>query len=98
MLALLRLSNCWVFTQWTELASRKCSFPTEKGADLISVDFWPTWLFLLGLFLFPLISSIDNRKFFRMFVNIAGEGAGNSLIKNLQALSFCHIVLGCIRK
>ena len=69
------------------------SFPTEKGANLIEADFWPMWLFLLGLFLFLLSSSLDNRKFFRMYLNIAGEGAENSLIKTLQAFSFCHVIL-----
>ena len=61
---------------------------------MISADFWPTWLFLLGVVLFLLSSGLDNRKVFRLYVNIAGEGAGNSLIKTLKALSFCHVILG----
>ena len=27
-------------------------------------------------------------------LNCIGEGAGNSLIKTVQALSFCHVILG----
>ena len=49
---------------------------------------------LFCLLLFFLSSSLDNRKLFR-FMSIAGKGAGNSLIKTLQALSFCHVILGC---
>ena len=78
-----------------EWAWRKCSFPTEKVANLISADFWSTRLFLLGLLFFFLIlsSSLDNPKFFRMYLNYR-EGAGNSLVKTVQALSFCHVILG----
>ena len=45
-----------------EKACSESSFPTEKGVNLISADFWSAQLFLLGLFLFILSSCLDSRK------------------------------------
>ena len=49
-------------------------------------------IFYLRFVSFIFIHSLDNQKLFR-FMSIAGESAGNSLIKTLQAL-FCHVILG----
>ena len=53
---------------------------------------FPPSYFVLFIFIHSLFQ-LDNRNCLKRFVLIAGEGAGNSLIKTVRALSFCHVIL-----